>query len=75
MSLSHLFPRDVSSDLKAEIINQGQPAQTNTHTRTRARAHKVESAASDVLLIQSGERAGVMVEDKMELGGKARGKI
>lgn len=31
MSLSHLFSRDVSSDLKAEIINEGQPAHTHTH--------------------------------------------
>lgn len=31
MSLSHLLSRDVSSDPKAGIINQGQPAQTNKH--------------------------------------------
>lgn len=34
MSSSHLFSGDTSSDLKAEIINEGRPTQTNTHIHT-----------------------------------------
>ena len=34
MSSSHLFSGDMSSDLKAEIINEGRPTQTNTDIHT-----------------------------------------
>lgn len=48
MSLSPLFSRDVSSDLKAEIINQGRATQANTH--------RVQSAVADMLLMLSRKR-------------------
>lgn len=34
MNLSPLFSGDMSSDLKAEIINEGQRTQTHRHTDT-----------------------------------------
>lgn len=33
-----MFSRDMSSELRAEIINESQPTQTSTHTCTRAHA-------------------------------------
>lgn len=67
MSLAHLSSRDMSSDLKAEIINRGRLAQTNTHTHKRTRS----SQHSDVQLILSQERDR---ETRWSLMEMSRGK-
>lgn len=54
MSWSHLFSRDVSYDLKAEIINEGRPTQTNTHI---IRTHNTHTQlVSSVTLTPYGEQ-------------------
>lgn len=44
ISLSHLSSWDMSSDLKAEIINETQPRQTNKNTHTHARRSQTSKA-------------------------------
>lgn len=66
MSLAHLSSRDMSSDLKAEIINRRQLAQTNTHTSAHGRVSTVRCAARS----EPGEGQG----DKMELNGNEQRK-
>lgn len=68
-----MFSRDASSDLKAEIINEGQPTQTNTHVY----AHTVKSALLQMILMLSrkcttGERR-VIKDEEMRSYRDSRG--